>query len=626
MKLNYKYLLFAVGLTGLAACSSETDIGNESKTPISFVSGIQQVGTTTTSRAVTGGSQMGFQTGSKMLLRASNNWKSTANVVTVTGTAQAASGTTNAITVPLYWDDFGAGDLTNSDVASTGITVYGIAVDDGGTNSSTPTSLSSWTALPIDFSGDQSAWNTAPHSKDYVISHNVSGLKYVKGSEPTANLAFSHPFSKVTLNIKYGNGFTTTNTPNFIHLIGFNTKGTLDITSGNYTVDATTPTGAVTALKQETKADGYDFTYDASVLPGRDFTAVGEAIALNIDNNVYHINTSDFVGNIDAGYKTMLAGANYIFNITVNKTAVTVTSAYVTDWTGVTLSSTPSNGTEANLDATGTNFTSDFELYISSTTDTNNLTATATTSGFSGIERYYKYDTSSYVNQGAIVYWPDNNTYFHFRGIVPNTSTLNVDATNGDNVTLTTAANAFTDVLWGAPYKSSAISPALGPTKDNIKLEFTHQMSQLLFVIQTTSDASAVDLTTADPTVVLTCSPSASLRLGNATINNYGANASFSPTKSTYTLLGTSYTGYLVGAVPQSTSGRSLVITTKDGNVYKITNLSTIKTTDNKDVAAWAPGKVYIYTLTLAKSKISLTVSAADWTKIEGAGQTVYIQ
>lgn len=635
MKLTNKYLLLiAASLSGLTACNTESDVGDAGKTPIAFVSGIQQIGTSTASRAVTGGGQIGFQTGSKMLLRASNNWKSTANVVTVTGVAQAGTGTpiTNPITVPLYWDDFGAGDLTNSDVASTGITVYGIAVDDGGTNSSTPTAVSDWTNIPVDFSGNQSGWNTAPNSKDYVISHNVTGLKYVKGSEPTAELAFSHPFSKVTLNLKYGAGFTTSPTTG-ITLKGFNTVGSLNVTTGECTTTATTD--VTTLRKQTTALSGY-YTYDALVLPGRNFTTAGEAIALNIDGNIYSINTSDFVSQIDADYQTMKAGANYIFNITVNKTEIKV-SAYVTDWTGVEITAEPSNGTEATF-ATSTNgLTSNFDLYKSGFNSA--TTASAATSGFS-LSSKYVYDsgsTSKYklADGYSATYWPNNSTYYHFRGLVPAETTVTKDATNGDYVEMTSKADPYApDIMWSAPYITTSnvtsISPALGPTKSVIGLEFKHMMAQVVIQLLTTTGDDKVTLTTdANTKVELTCASSGRMRLGDGTVNALGASATYTPTYNsgtfTYNTSSTVTGYYLVGVVPQPTSSCSLKITTSDGNVYPISDLSTL-TSGGKAVTSWEAGKQYIYKLTLKKTGIVFSVTLVDWSAITGDTQTVVIK
>jgi hypothetical protein len=410
-------------------------------------------------------------------------------------------------------------------------------------------------------------------------------------------------------------------------LKGFNTKGTLDITTGKYTLDAKTPAGDVTKLKQETKADTYDFTYDTEVLPGRDMTISGDAISFVIDKNTYSIKTDDFISLIDAKYKTMQPGANYIFNIKVNKTAVQV-EAYIADWTTVDVSDTPSNGTKVDFAVSATNMNKDFDMYVSSAARATDASSTITSFGNTPISKYvYNNNKYSLATGYSTIYWPDNSTYYHFRGLVPAGTTVYTDGTNGDYVNLTTAINStYTDVLLGAPYTSTTtMSKALGPTSNAVQLDFRHKMAIVQFVVKTTSDASAVTLSPV-PTIELKCKDTGKLRLGDGSIDVSGGTiTSYTPTTGTYDSGTNTVSGYQIGVVPQSTAGLSLKVTTADKNVYPISDLSKLKS-GSTAITAWEPGKIYVYTLTLQKSGLTLSVTLADWTTVNGDNETVVIK
>jgi hypothetical protein len=653
MKINNIFLLAVSAFTlGLTACSSSTE---ESASPdgsthtlISFESSVE-----TRSGEGTTPSSTAFTSGSVILLCATDvTWKTDGITKFIGCTAQAAAtgSTVNDVTAPLYWDDFGAGDLSQSDVDESGLAVYGIAVNDGGKTdvvNNTDLNLKSsgtWTSFPCDFSGDQSTWNAEGSSKDYVISNNISGtgkLKYVKGNEPTAALTFTHPFSKITINFIEGDGYANINTDfvvNSITLKGFNTKGTLDITKGDITLNGTTPVSDITRMKLEKSEElsgATTHTYDCLVLPGRNLTTASDVLTFNIDNNIYSLGTSDFVSQINSSYQTMKAGVNYVLNITVTKTQIK-TTATITDWEDVPITASPSNGSEASFYTNSNELGQSYDLFMSSTNAANAASASTTGFGTSYANRY-TYNAGTYT-PSTTIYWPNNNTYYHFRALSPIDRTVQTDATNGDYVALETKAyqatdNTYTDVVWGAPYTTSGtLYTALGPTKSAINLQFQHKMSKVIFVLQTTTGSDAVTLTGPN-TVKLGCKATACLRLGDGTVNGQSTgNSEYSTTvlqTSNYTTESNtqaSITGYTFGVVPQvvKTASPTLWAEVKvsDGNIYKITDLSTI----TGSPTSWEPGKIYTYTLTLKKTGLSTSnVTVTDWS-IYNCNQNVQIQ
>lgn len=614
---NYIFISMSVFLIGLTACGNDSDIGNvSSKVPVSFTAGVQQSVSATTRAGVV----KAFKEGTKIRFYASTtSWIGHTMPLTPESTTLAASGTSNDISPVLYWDDFGAGDLSNSTIEDDGLSVYALAIDGSTTSIAAPTS---WTAMSCSVLTDQSG---GVSSKDLLISNNIkaSDMKYVKGSEPSANLEFTHAFSKITLNFKMGEGFTDAGfTTPTITLKGFNTSGTLDVTTGNFTGYSS---ANITKLANETAPTGYKYSYDALVLPGRNLTTVGDILTFTINGNTYTVNTSDIISQIGDDYKTMKSGVNYVVNITVNKTKIKV-SAYITDWDNVSADAVPSNGNTISFTTIGSQWTDSFDLYLSSTTSATSSTTWKTGYGTTKAGSY-AYSSESQAYTGTILYWPDNLTFYHFRAINPTGTAVSTDPTNGDYVTLETA-QTFTDMIWAAPYVgTSTISPAIGASKVAVPLDFYHKMSKVVFQIKTTAtNEGGVNLETA-PTVTFTnIYKNGCLRLGDGTVDGW-TNLQTTMALTNGTWDGTNnWWPYSVGVVPQNTSTIGLKIETSDHNIYPITDLSTIKDSGGNAITAWKPGIIYTYTLTLKKSGIGLTVKLTDWKNVSGANDEVKIK
>ena len=453
-----------------------------------------------------------------------------------------------------------------------------------------------------------------------------------------------------------------------IVLKGFNSSGTLDISTGEFTITPTTGTADISLLADtHTDADdtaGYSYVLTCLMLPGSALTSTAtDQVYFTIDNNKYHITKSQLATaladkNIGTGTgvataladgSTMRPGVHYIFTLTVSKKGIDKLSASVVDWETATADEmTPTNAriTVSLLD-NGTHKTGDagFNLYrkasdagsiIDNFVDYNWVT------GYVGNKATLTQNTTAGVytaiEAGGTTpwYWPDNKTYYHFRTVMPIDHPVTTDAENGDYISLTGAIAPFTDVCWGAPFntttgtltydrttsgfdntsgESHQIYKAIGPTSQAITLQIFHMMSDVTFQLTTTEGADAVTL--AGATISLSnIYPTGTVKMGNGLITTTGtqgtAGGTVSLVSSTYQL------NY--GFVPQSLEGVVLTITTADNNQYKITMPERTAAVTNSAITnpytetssgsgiytinAWYPNFKYTYTFKLKKTGI----------------------
>ena len=236
------------------------------------------------------------------------------------------------------------------------------------------------------------------------------------------------------------------------------------------------------------------------------------------------------------------------------------------------------------------------------------------------------------------------------------------DVNGGDYVALT-HGETYTDVTWGAPFKDIAdnekiayttthgfdgsdahqIYPAIGATKDEIKLLLFHAMSDISFDIYTSGGADKVDLGNGTEGNRTTLRFENLVTTGKVWLDNGLVTADATPV-STYNC--TTYPspdeGHLkwnnYGAVPQALDNVVLVITTPDHNEYRVAMKDVVATsisetnvrypayTDNK-VNRWYPGVKYTYTFKLTKKGITdLKATILEWETITAGKDDVQIQ
>ncbi len=663
-KTNKYQTLLAVCLLTLSACSSNETLpdspNHQGKTPIELSAGI--VGENPTDlRAQTrdvvttdnpyGHNAAAFDANTSlfMVIKGDNADASASKFTRSIGTVTSGSPDVSfADGYERYWEDSYSRDSKLSVYSacvpgsSTDLTIGGSATYNPSSYDWSTTAISPTIAWPLSgTSASQDA--TFLTNQDLCFSNNVSN-NIVSDNRMVFNtstkefvarqMIFHHALTKVTFKIKRGDGFTGadfafTESGKNIVLKGFNTSGTLDMSTGEFLNTSTTPIGTVDIsllanTKDETLDAAYDFVLTCMMLPGSALTSTAtDEVYFTIDNNKYHITkaqlatalaskklTDNSTAALADGSK-MRPGVHYVFTMTVSKKKIDKLSAAIVDWETINADEmAPSNAriTVSLLD-NGTPLTGDatFDLYrkasISETisdvfpdftwstgyTLANNKAELAENGTDTGV--YTAKNPSDHVEW----YWPDNKTFYHFRTVKPINHVVTQAA--DDYITLTGTAG-YTDVCWGAPFNALGsgekltystdygfdntgtgtpvthqISKAIGPTTETINMVMFHMMSDVTIKLTTTEGADAVELANANLSFS-NIYPTGTVLMGNGLVTPTGtpttAGGTVSLVSSTYQL------NY--GFVPQSLTSVVLTITTTDDNQY-IVNMNDLAAT-----------------------------------------------
>ena len=677
-KTNKYQTLMAICLLTLSACSSNETLpdspNHQGKTPIELSAGIvgenptdlrAQTRTVVTTDNPYGHSAAAFgaNTSLFMVIKGDNAdasaSKFTRSIGAVTSGSQAVS---FADGYKRYWED--------SYSRASKLSVYSACVPGsstdltvGGSNTYNPssydwstTAISPTIAWPLD--GTAASQNTTfLANQDLCFSNNVSNIssdnRMVFNTSTKKFVArqmiFHHALTKVTFKIKRGDGFgTSTGVFNFnsatenIVLTGFNTNGTLNISTGEFS--SVTTTNPITSLADtKTSADAaFDYVLTCLMLPGSALTSTAtDEVYFTIDDNKYHITkaqlatalaskklTDNSTAALADGSK-MRPGVHYVFTMTVSKKKIDKLTASIVEWETVNADGmTPSNAriTVSLLD-NGTKKTgnADFDLYRKASTSgtisdvfedyvwSTGYVPSATPTLNKAILVENTTDSGIYTAKESTIasnpewYWPDNKTFYHFRTVMPKDHSVTEDGTNGDYITLT-GAESYTDVCWGAPFNNTTekltyslttgfdntsstshqISKAIGPTTETINMVMFHMMSDVTIQLTTSTGDDAVDLTNA--TVQLTnIHPTGKVLMGNGLVTPTGDPTNVNGTVS---LVNSVYQWHY-GFVPQSltdvngtTNDVVLTITTTDGNRYIVDMESVVATTVGNNLIA----------------------------------------
>ena len=452
------HYIYCVPLAFLAACSSEEMSTAEELHPngaIELSADIVEGGSKLMTRAGTEDNHarhLNLTSGTALALQVRGKWTGHAPnpvVKTTKGTIGSTTGADskhNVVTCDpvLYWDDYGTADPANAETGrAEGLTIYGAAIN----GQTTAPTVSDYTALSWTLYADQTQNNQKPEDTDLLISNNVkagTGDGTYKFDERASGklLEFRHALSKITVNLKAGAGFsgnvfaatpavtlvnkegTTTSSDSWAY-----TRGNINITTG---VVSSLANSAVITMNAGTTdatltAAGYTVTKEALVIPGSLFEGDAAIIArINADGNIYYVTAEKIRTAInssthgtDGAYATE-AGKNYIINVIVNKTDIVVT-ATVTNWTDVTAEEvSPVINVSAAWGSSGSAMgDGSFSFYRSTSLNT----------GYGSVTGSYYGKDSEVTKSGddwtmsPQLYWPNHNTHYQFRGVMPQTGT-----------------------------------------------------------------------------------------------------------------------------------------------------------------------------------------------------------
>ena len=578
--------------------------------------------------------------------------------------------------------------------------------------------------------------------QDLLFSNNISynsakswpdtRLKFDFGNHKfpaTTELKFHHAMSKITIQIKAGDGFKADGTDfslanNTIDkLSGLNTQGLFNIKDGEfqlihkqaditkipctgpntsndpyYTLEALAIPNIhefMSSLKDEhgaslNKKDEFSRFVQNSTTVMMEFTIDGNTYKITSDALYNALMTRDGSDNItttpvdkatrktdNGNYVPLEAGKNYVFTFTIGKQRIDHITAKLADWENVEAEEQFPSNAYVNVSVKtdeGTHVTGSptFDLYRAPGTLYN---GEATIEGYNNYadynwEKNYEKSnnlaekTSSFGVYTTEWFWPNNNTFYHFRTLTrtdlslkDNTATTYVNIAGGTLIQVGETPASAVDYIWGAPFKSTVTtatvySPetgfcnnntksdgqlykAIGAPEKEITLSQHHMTSQVFVDLandETVAAENRVNLTGTTVELV-NIAQSAKLYLGNGLVtghSNYGnvgmtadAHAAASPTPAY---------DYSYGVLPQSLSNNNgkvgVKITAADGNVYIINDLSQQKlNSSTTQITEWLPGKKYYYKFVLKKTGITnLEATILDWETVTAEDETVQIQ
>ena len=724
--MKYIPYLYIGAFTFLIACSSEE------RTLISNTKGEVDSGIVELSAGIAEGSQRAatrdenadrhsthapLTTNTQLALYVSGTWTdhSPTTVIkktTATAGAENSAGSKhNAVTCSpvIYWEDYGTSDLNNELTGrAEGLTIYGAAVDNKSLSNAGLNGLladnADWTSLSWTLPANQTITGDTPADKDLLISNNVKGDTDTPydGRYRFANcndgklLEFKHAMSKITVVLTAGAGFTSgfSSTPEVILTSNAGTPssswakttGTVNITNGTV---SPTPTTTVITMWKASSTD-YIVTKEALVMPHSVFggnTGTADApvypiiLRINADNNIYYV-TSEMIRQAingstytnSEGFETE-AGKNYIINVRVNQTDVSVrVTATVANWTDVSATEVaPVINVSGNLGGTASGWTADniFSFYRSEYLNSGYSSGVSKVNGYYPEESVLSYTHSSTSwSMSPSLYWPNHNTHYQFRAVWPQTETTSGDGVlssprveDGSGTTASCqvikvknvayTANSFPSDLMIARPNVANVAGNCGSNESNevhpkknlytegicartgsIDLTFDYMMSQVEVNLSTSDGSDQVNLTNAKVEIV-NVNNTGDVTLGNREVIPTGD-------KGAYTINYVSGSNYHSAIVPQTLTYTSTLHTNnvmfritiyKDGNpsngvddIYYADINPILKQSSSEKVApngAWESGVHYVYNLRLTKTGVKVTATLTDWTTVN-ADQTIW--
>lgn len=507
--------------------------------------------------------------------------------------------------------------------------------------------------------------------QDLVFSNNVSKLsgdsrmKYNQGTKlfNKGELVYNHALASMTFKLNAGDGFDSVDDFRFVdaagnptgfELKGFYGKGTFNVKEGTFAspdaadiIDYTD----IAHVATETKAH----TLKALLLPGSDMTAETEAVSFIIEGNKYVLTKAQLYNAIKAnpanvegsnvkeavlaGGKCLKAGVNYEFVFRVSKTDIEITAA-VKDWENVTaeeeepvinVTTSVGDNTSGKQDA----FTS-FDFYLSDAASMNAETAYTQMSKATGT----KTDGSEKWAFTSPLYWPNHATHYFMRGVFPIATTVKAGKITIGNKEYNSTAFP-SNLLVGAPViatgtmcGSDSHTPVDMSThgvcarEATVNLTFNYMTTQIEVRLSTPATGSdRVTLTDAKVEIV------DGYTAGEVNIHDKSVAVTGNVTDYMLPHIATEDANCRhATVVPQSltnSDGKDLrfriTLTNADGttDIY-YTTIKNIKVKTSaeatpENITKWEPGKHYIYSLLMRKTKLEVSASIVDWIPVQGS-------
>lgn len=501
------------------------------------------------------------------------------------------------------------------------------------------------------------------------------------GKFDQGNLKFNHALSRITVNLKKGEGYTSAP---FIFASGTNvkilnvpTQGQLDIENGSWSA---VTSGDIEKMATTELAANAVYTLQAQMLPGYTFNDGSDVNVLEfvIDDNKYFITQDMMLDALNKGQGTsetsltMAQGKNYVFTITVGKSKIINVTATLEPWTDVTAANKDMDNSHIELSLfkndNGTP-ADNFDLYRLNDESAQINTGASTAKNWMG-----DYTDKAGLTQSGAVWTTDwffenNKSFYHFRTVnegikIKGTTDNAID----DYFEITSGDQENHDYHWGAPFLTSTtspiqysttdgyaatLSPAIGATNSTINMTELHMMSNINVVLRTTKTSNAVALEDNGSQCEVSLTyfyANGQVKMGNGLVTptgNLTASAAFTaPTAgidesdATYKKTG----AFTFAVVPQALTRATgdnlyvgITIKTPDNNQYYVVkSLSDIIATANggsqnqsKDekVAFWYPNHSYTYTFTLTKAGISnVTCTVEKWVDVTADNKNISLE
>lgn len=596
-----------------------------------------------------------------------------------------------------------------------GLTIYGVAVNEKSLPTSATDGRTALSTLKTSDNFKNIAWNVGKVEDDAIdqstngwgdydlltsnnIHENADGtLKFQEWKDktnPSDILEFTHAMTKITVNLTAGEGFpgyeTSADDAKFqsepkVTLLNFNYTGTVDVENKTSTPPTSTTTANIKAWINEGASWTSAHTAQATaiVFPGNSFTAAiasdGTAtstpniLKLEADGNVFYITAAQLVKAIvkkensgadpaaDTYTRLLKQGVNYILNIKVNKTKIEVT-ATIKEWDEIdTDEAAPVIDISASYgQTTGVSTFDKTYDFFRSTTIASGYDEDNTANGINPAATF-TYNTGSYT-QSKVLYWPNHNTHYFFRGVYPVIGTNSTGYTSEKVLAISTNSSsqevievsnvAYDDDTWPSDlaialprttntactnHSKTPLENGICATKGTITMNFEYAMSKVEVRLKSSAndtDPEYVDLSNITVEVV------GGYNQGRITLED-GLHDAWNDTsdKGNYTLHEiTAVSGF------QKTTLDAIIPQTLDNDVkFKITVTNSDGTTDiyyaqlnqiqgkKKDAAdstkdnikEWKHGEYYVYELTITKTEIKVTATITPWTEVT-ANQPVW--